>query len=124
MQKSILIVEDEPDIREAMADALRNAGYSVYAAENGELGLTLAYANEPDLILLDLMMPVMDGHEVLEKLRQHPWGKTAKVVVLTSMDDVRNVAGAHEGDITDYLIKSNASLSEIVNKVRLALHAD
>ena len=123
MNKSILVVEDEPDIREAMAAAIKKAGYQVYTAENGEIGLTMALANKPDLILMDLVMPVMDGHEALQKLRQDPWGKNAKVVVLSAMDDVVNVASAHEGGITDYLIKSNASLDELLNKIRIALHA-
>lgn len=118
MQKSILIIEDEPDIREAMADVLKGENYLVYTADNGEVGLNLAIANKPDLILLDLVMPVMDGHTTLKKLREDPWGRNAKVVILSAMDDVKNVAAAHQGDITDYLIKSNSSLKELVNKVR------
>ena len=123
MEKSILVVEDEQDIREAMAAAVKKAGYNVYTAENGEIGLKMALANEPDLILMDLVMPIMDGHTALQKLRQDPWGKDARVVILSAMDDVVNVANAHEGGITDYLIKSNASLDELINKIRLALHA-
>lgn len=118
MKKTILIVEDETDIREAMADALRQEGYTVYTAENGEVGLNLAKANHPDLIMLDLVMPVMDGHTMLTKLREDPWGNKVKVVILSAMDDVKNVASAHEGNIDDYLIKSSSSLKELVNKVR------
>ncbi|MEZ4200798.1 MAG: response regulator [Candidatus Paceibacterota bacterium] len=121
--KSILVVEDESDIREAMAAAVKAAGYKAYTAENGEVGLKMALANKPDLILLDLEMPVMDGHAMLEKLRDDPWGHTARVVILSAMDDVMNVAAAHEGGITDYLIKSNSSLEDLINKIRIALHA-
>ena len=124
MAKSILIIEDESDIREAMADALKQQNYLVYTAENGEVGLNLALANKPDLILLDLVMPVMDGHTMLDKLRQDPWGQKARVVILSSMDDVKNVATAHEGEIADYLIKSNSSLKELINKVRENLWSD
>ncbi len=123
MQKSILIIEDEADIREAMADVLKKQNYLVYTADNGETGLNIALANKPDLILLDLVMPVMDGHTTLKKLRADPWGQKAKVVILSAMDDVKNVAAAHEGEITDYLIKSNSSLEELVNKVRENLWA-
>ena len=119
MDKKILIVEDEPDIREAMAEAVAEAGFQVFTASNGAEGYETAIAQEPDLILLDIVMPVMDGHTTLKKLRQHPWGQHAKVVMLTSMDDVRNVANAHESTITDYLIKPHSSLEEIVAKVKL-----
>lgn len=123
MEKHILIIEDEPDIREAMAEAIADAGFNVSTAANGSEGLQVATQEQPDLILLDIVMPVMDGHETLRRLRQDPWGKNAKVVMLTSMDDVKNVASAHEGTITDYLIKTQNSLEEIVKKVREALYA-
>lgn len=121
--KKVLIVDDEDDIREAMAEALSQSGYQVLTAANGKLGFESAIKNKPDLILLDLMMPAMTGHEVMKKLRQDPWGQKAKVIVLSSKDDVVNIAGSHEEKIDDYIIKSNASLSEIVNKVRMAIYS-
>lgn len=124
MEKRILIVEDEPDIREAMAEAITQAGFLVSEAENGAVGLRTALSEQPDLILLDIVMPVMDGHAFLEKLRDNPWGRSAKVIMLTSMDDVQNIATAHTGDIKDYIIKAHHSLDEIVAKVRLAAYAD
>ena len=122
MEKKILIVEDEPDIREAMAEAIAQAGFTVVLAENGAVGLQKAQAEEPDLILLDIIMPVMDGHEFLKRLRLEPWGKTVKVIMLTAMDDVKNIANAHEGAIADYLIKAHSSLDEIVQKVRETIY--
>lgn len=122
MEKHVLLIEDEPDIREAMAEAITQAGYKITTAENGQIGLQKALAEHPDLILLDIVMPLMDGHETLKKLRMDAWGKEANVIVLTSMDDVRNVALAHEGAITDYIIKAHSSLDEIVNKVKQAIH--
>jgi DNA-binding response OmpR family regulator len=124
MEKTILIIEDETDIREAMAEAVEQAGFAVLTAENGQVGFDKAVAEKPDLILLDIVMPIMDGHEVLQKLRQDPWGKDVKVIMLTSMDDVQNIASAHEGAITDYIIKAHASLDEIVNKVRGNIYVD
>lgn len=120
MEKKILIVEDEPDIREAMAEAMTQAGFDTIVAENGSVGLEKALTEKPDLVLLDIVMPIMDGHQMLAKLREDAWGKTVKVVMLTSMDDVQNIGQAHEGSITDYIIKAHSSLDEIVNKVRLA----
>ena len=121
--KHVLIIEDEPDILEAMAEAVASAGYQTSTANNGEEGLAMALEQHPDLILLDLVMPVMDGRQALKKLREDPWGKDARVVVLTSMDDAENIASSHEYTIEDYIIKSHASLDEILQKVRLALHA-
>lgn len=122
MDKRILIIEDEPDIREAMAEAITQAGYEALTAENGQVGLEMALAERPDIILLDIIMPIMDGHEMLAKLRIHPWGKSVKVIMLTSMDDVKNIGMAHEGSITDYIIKAHSSLDEIVNKVKMAIY--
>lgn len=121
MSQKILIAEDESDIREAMAEAIRQAGYEVSEAEDGEVALSKALSEHPDLILLDLVMPVMDGHKMLERLRNDPWGKDAKVLVITSMDDINNIVSAHEGKISDYIIKAHTSLDELVKQVRTAL---
>ncbi len=123
MNEHILIVEDETDIREPMTEALVQAGYRVSVAENGQTGLEIALREQPNLILLDLKMPVMDGHEMLRRLRQDPWGEKVRVVVLTAMDDVENVSYAHEGKIVDYIIKAHTSLDELVKQVRMALYS-
>lgn len=121
MSKNILIIEDEADIREAMAEAVQDAGFNVTTAANGSIGLSMALEQKPDLILLDIVMPVMDGHETLKRLREDEWGRSVKVIVLTAMDDVINITSAHEGSITDYIIKAHSSLDDIVKKVRLEL---
>lgn len=123
-QFTALIIEDEPDIRDAMADALRSAGFKVLTANDGIEGLALSTKEHPDVILLDLIMPNMGGTEMLEKLRQDPWGRAAKVIILTAMDDIHNVATTHEYKISDYIIKTHSSLREIVNKVREVLHTE
>jgi CheY-like chemotaxis protein len=122
MSKKVLVIEDETDIREAIVEAIEEIDYEVKAAENGQLGLQLALDWQPDLILLDLVMPVMDGHETLRRLREDAWGKQAKVIVFTAMEGAEDVAGAHEHNIEDYIVKAHASLEEIVNKVRLNIH--
>jgi len=123
MQKHILIVEDEIDIREAMAEAATMAGFTVSTASNGEAGLKEALAGKPDIILLDIVMPIMDGHTMLGKLRKDVWGKNVKVIMLTSMDDVHNIAHAHEETITDYVIKAHSSLDEIITKVKQVIYS-
>ena len=122
MNKRVLIVEDETDIREAMAEAIEVAGYEVLQAQNGQIGLIMALSQKPDAILLDIRMPIMDGHEMLRRLREDAWGKKAKVIMLTSMDDATNIANAHEGHIEDYIIKAHVSLEEVITKVRMVVH--
>ena len=124
MKQTVLIVEDEQDLREAMADYLRNSGYRVIAAEDGQQGLQMALSEHPDVILLDLMMPIMDGHAMLKQLRLDRWGMTAKVIIMSAMDDVKNVGGAYENGITEYIIKGEASLEELAKKVRETLFAE
>jgi two-component system response regulator MprA len=124
MRKAILIVEDEEDLREAMADYLAGNGYRVLTAPDGQQGLQQALSEHPDLILLDLMMPVMDGHQMLEKLRLDRWGMSAKVIIMSAMDDVQNIAGAYEGGITEYIIKGESSLEELGKRVREIVFAN
>ncbi|MFT7507347.1 MAG: DNA-binding response OmpR family regulator [Acidimicrobiales bacterium] len=121
MNKLILIIEDEMDMREAEASALEANGFTVLMAENGEMGLRMAIENKPDLILLDLLMPIMGGQEMLQKLRNDPWGNTAKVIMTTALDDVENIGLGFEKGIDDYIIKSSASLADIVEKVKQVL---
>jgi DNA-binding response OmpR family regulator len=123
MEKKLLIIEDETDIREAMAEAAKQENFQVLVGTNGQEGLEIALAEKPDLILLDIVMPVMDGHEVLERLRNDPWGQSVKVIMLTSMDDVKNIGDATANDITEYIIKAHSSLDDIMRQVRLAIYS-
>jgi DNA-binding response OmpR family regulator len=75
MPKKILVVEDEPGIRLSVSDELESAGYEVFTAENGEKALAAAEREKPDLIVLDLMMPVLDGSEVCKNLRRRGTGR-------------------------------------------------
>jgi len=122
-QKHILIVEDETDIREALGDIFQMSNFRVTTAINGQEGLQKAKELHPDIILLDVMMPVMNGHEMLQTLRNDPWGRDVLVVMLSALDDVTNIGTAHKSEITKYLIKAHVSLDEIVNKVREIVHS-
>ncbi|MFN3692778.1 MAG: response regulator transcription factor [Candidatus Paceibacteria bacterium] len=122
MEKRILVIEDEVDLREAMIEALHEEGYKVSGAENGQVGLEMALRDHPDLILLDLMMPIMDGQEMFRRLREDEWGRSANVVILTAMDDVNNIGLAHEAKPLDYFIKAHHSLDDLVKQIRLLLY--
>ena len=116
--KTILVVDDETDLREAIAEALSDAEFSVIQAANGAEAVKTAIAEKPDLILMDVMMPIMDGHQALRQIRADAWGKTAKIIMLTALDDAMNVAKGVEGGSNDYIIKATATLDEIIVKVK------
>jgi DNA-binding response OmpR family regulator len=117
-QKKILVIDDEKDLRDALRVALTSAGYSVSEAEDGQNGLVLAEDERPDLILLDIMMPNMSGHQVLREIRMKPWGMRMKIILLTNSDDPTNISQGVELKSNDYIIKSQTSLSDIVKKVK------
>ncbi len=116
--KKILIIEDETDLREALSSAFINEGFTTFTAANGEIGLERAYAEKPDIIILDIIMPKIDGLSVLKNLRSDEWGKSVKVVVMTALDDLEKVAEVVEAGGTEYIVKTNISLSGIVEKIK------
>src|SRR3989344_485228 len=115
--KTILIVEDEPSVINSLTDKLSIAGYSTITAENGEIALVKALDEKPDLILLDLILPKVDGLTFLKKLRENPWGKYAKVIILTNLSDSEKIEEAQSRNVFDYLIKTDWSLDDVLNKV-------
>ena len=121
--KKILIVEDERPLREALRDILTRSGFLVLEAADGEKGLALALAEHPDITLLDLVMPKMNGTEMLTRLRADDWGKDAAVIVLTNLSAdsgelVRNVVS---GAPLFFLVKSDWDIHDVVDKVREVL---
>ena len=76
----------------------------------------------PDIILLDIIMPIMDGMTMLQKLRQDAWGKNALVLVLTNLNDVTQVSRALELKSFDYLVKTDWSMTDVVQRVKERLH--
>ncbi|MFM2414951.1 MAG: hypothetical protein RI911_644 [Candidatus Parcubacteria bacterium] len=118
LQKRILLVEDEPAIARAMADKLTTEGFVVIQARDGEDGLAQAIKEHPDLILLDVVMPKMDGMTMLTNLRKDDWGKSAKVIFLTNLSEMEAVQKATELGVFDYIVKSDWKLSDVVHKVR------
>jgi len=118
-QKTILVVEDEKDLREALRDALQRKNYLVHEAENGRVGLEAAIENHPDLILLDLLMPEMDGMTAFKHIREAAWGKDVPVIILTNLnassEDLIEDIVTHKP--AEYLIKSDWKIHDVVKKV-------
>jgi DNA-binding response OmpR family regulator len=120
MPSRVLVVEDEPDIRELVIHHLKREGYQVSAAASGEEALRQVLSAPPDLVLLDLMMPAMDGLEVCRRLRQDPSTAALPIVMLTAKgDEVDRVLGLEIG-ADDYVVKP-FSPKELLARVRAVL---
>jgi DNA-binding response OmpR family regulator len=120
-QKKVLIVEDEIALLHLLAEQLNKQGLFVFEAKNGLEGLRTALETKPDLILLDLAMPEMNGIEMLKKLRQDPWGKGAKVLVLSNFSDNDKIAEVLEQGSFEYILKSDWNLERLLTKVNQVL---
>lgn len=122
MEKTkILIVEDEDLIRKAYADELADDGFTVLKAKNGEEGLEIALGQQPQLILLDILMPVMDGLTMMGKLRQaNAYGKAVPIILLTNLSagEEKIMESITKNEPAYYLIKSDWNLSDVVEKIK------
>lgn len=116
--KTILMVEDEAPMLTALADNFTEEGFSILKATNGVEGLGLALSKHPDLILLDIVMPQMDGFTMLEKLRADEWGKKVPVFILTNYGDNEKVAEALVDDVSEYFVKSDIKIEEVIARVK------
>jgi len=123
-KKNILIIEDEPDLLRILAEKFQNEGFQVSTARDGEEGLSAIIKNKPDVVLLDIIMPRLDGMSMLKKLRQEPGYKDLPVITLTNLADSDAVVSSLEHGVFDYLIKTDWQLAEVVNKVKHRLHLD
>ena len=118
MPKNILIIEDDPGILLSLKDEFESEGYTVYSAENGEKGLEVAKQQKPDLIILDIMLPLLDGYEVCKRLRMED--DPTPIIMLTVKDkEIDRVLGLELG-ADDYVTKP-FSLRELVARVKAVL---
>ena len=117
----IAIVEDDPAIAAMYDFKLRHHGYDVEIAHDGAQGLLLAEEFIPDLILLDLMMPEMDGAEMLEKLRQTEWGAKIRVIILTNLSKDEAPHRLRFLDVDRYIVKAHYTPSQVVAVVKEVL---
>ena len=115
----ILVVDDEPNIRDLLSQSLRFAGFQVKTVGNGAATISAVLEEEPDLIVLDVMLPDMNGFSVTTRLRDH--GFTAPILFLTAKDDTTTRAeGMHLG-VTEFLTKP-INRAELLARVRAQLH--
>ena len=117
-QQKILVVDDDPSLRNLIVAKIQSSGYTVFSAADGETALKIALKEHPDLILLDIMLPKMDGIAVLKELREDEWGEDALVVMLTSLEDPEKIAKAAEYGSYAYIVKMDLSLNQIVEIIK------
>ena len=121
MASKILIVEDDPLIIRMYQRAFLFEDYEVQTADNGEEALELLVTFVPTIILLDIMMPRMDGLAVLTKIKENPQTQNIPVIVLTNLADSQDVERALELGAVKYIVKSNHKPKEIVDIVKTIL---
>ena len=121
MKKKILVVEDEPSLRKVLETSLIQEGFAVSTATNGEDGLRLANEEKPDLILLDIILPKMDGFAVLNSLSQSDLLKHTKVLILTNLSYSGNIVEMLQKGAQEYLMKADWTIAELMEKVKNTL---
>lgn len=114
----ILLVEDDKFLVDIFATRLQNACYNITTADNGEVAIALAIEKHPHLILLDIILPQMDGWEVLEKLQKEELTKHIPVILLTNLGHEEDVEKGLKSGAVGYLIKAQYTPTEVVNKVK------
>ena len=121
MNEKILIIEDESALQKTLGELFKREGYTIFNALNGEIGLSSAKKEKPDLILLDLILPKMNGFEVLESLKTEEETKNIPVIILTNLERNEDVDKALGLGATTYLIKANYDIKDVLEKVRNTL---
>lgn len=117
-KQKILIVEDDEKIASALKRKLDNEGYDVAIAKNGTEGYVTAINTHPELILLDLVLPLLDGMTLLSQLRENTWGKYVPVIILTNLSNAEALEESKEKGVFDFLVKTDWSLDDVVRKVK------
>jgi two-component system response regulator ResD len=113
----IAIVEDDLAIAQMYRLKFESEGFHVQIAENGRLGLALCEEMEPDVVLLDLMMPEMNGDEMLEKMRATSWGKDIKVIILTNVGEQEAPEKLKELNIKAFIVKAEMTPKQVAELV-------
>ena len=117
----IAIIEDDPVISQMYRIKFEADGFDVQMANNGKRGVDLVETFLPDIILLDLQMPEMDGTEALEIIRKNEWGKNIPVIILTNMGEEESPKKIRSLGIHSYIVKANLTPKQVVQRVKEAL---
>lgn len=121
MNHTILIIEDDDFLRSLAVAKLEKEGFTVRMAANGQEGLDQLHQGTPDLLILDLMLPMVSGFDILKTVRSEPTTSQLKVIVFSNMGDEADIKTCLDLGITDYLVKANFTLDELVEKIKTVL---
>jgi DNA-binding response OmpR family regulator len=117
----IVIVEDDSAISQMYSIKFEAEGYQVQSAENGKLGLELIEKMRPDIVLLDLMMPEMNGDQVLAAIRKTDWGKNLKVIILTNMGEQEAPEILKSLNVSAFIVKADMTPKQVAELVKAKL---
>ena len=117
-KKFVLVVEDDAYYSKIYKEKIAKEGFDVATAADGAEGLEIVKKRIPDLVILDILMPKMDGFDFLQKIRQNKKLKNLKVLVMTNLDQKADVSKAFELGAKHYFVKSDISIDELMNKVK------
>ncbi len=121
IKTKVAIIEDDIAIVQMYRTKFETEGYDVATAPDGVTGLELIESFEPDIVLLDLMMPNMNGLDMLSRLRSQPNGRSAKVVVLTNMGDTETATKVFKMAADDYIVKAEMTPKQVAERVKALL---
>jgi DNA-binding response OmpR family regulator len=119
--KKIIVADDEQFITTAYTDGLQRAGFEVIAAHNGEEAYDLISKEKPDLVLLDLIMPKLNGFEVLKKVKSESELQNIPIVILSNLSQETDEVEAKKMGATDFIVKSDISLQDLITRINQLL---
>ncbi len=117
----ILVIEDDSFLSGLLSGKLEKDGFQVFTAANGEVAIQTAEKEVPDLVILDLMMPKIDGFAVLEQIKKNDALKSKPVIVFSNITDENEMVRVKNMGANEYMIKSNFTLDELVEKIKTLL---
>jgi len=117
----IAIIEDDPTISQMYRMKFEADGFEVRLAANGHIGVKLVEEFRPDVILLDLQMPELNGVEALQQIRAHNWGKTIPVIILTNLGEEEAPNELRDLGVSNYIVKANLTPRQVVDQVKAAI---
>lgn len=123
-KKIVLAVEDDTFLAGVHKNKMAREGFDIFIAGNGREALEFLKTKKPDIILLDLIMPVMDGFETLKAIKENPETKDLKVVILSNLSQEEDKQRVMDMGALDYIVKANVSFREIVEKVNAYIGAE
>ncbi|PIV43615.1 MAG: response regulator [Candidatus Nealsonbacteria bacterium CG_4_10_14_0_2_um_filter_40_15] len=116
--QNILLVEDDPFLIDIYTTKLKESGFSVEVANDGEVALRKARENKPDLVILDIVLPQIDGWEILRKIKSEPEFKNLKVIILSNLGQKEEVEKGMKLGAIKYLIKAHYTPSQVIKEIK------